>query len=343
MDKIDLRSDTVTLPTEAMLRAMAIAPLGDDVSGDDPTVNLLQDVSAERLGKEAGLFVPSGTMGNLIGLLVNAASGTEVITEARSHIFLNEGAGAAVVGGIQLRQVETDWGVLTPDHVGAAVRPTNDAHQPRSAAIAIENTHNRQGGIAWTVEELDRLGEVARRHRLAVHIDGARIFNAALAVSADVKEIVRVGDTVSFCFSKGLSCPVGSMLCGSSEKIAEAKRWRKMLGGGMRQVGVLAAAGLVALETMVERLSDDHDNARLLAEGLAEISAIECELARVQTNIVYFRVQGMDLEKFVAECSALGLLGAGAGSDEVRFVTHAGIEAADVKRALKICDQVVNA
>lgn len=337
MTDIDLRSDTVTLPTPAMLRAMTSAPLGDDVFGDDPTVSRLQETAAERLGKEAALFVPSGTMGNLLGVLVNARSGQEIIAEAASHLFLNEAAGAAVVGGVQIRQVPTERGVLAPEQVLAALRPRSDAHQPLSAAVVVENTHNRHGGVAWPLPDLQRLGETARAHGLAVHMDGARIFNAAIATGADAREIAQVADTVSFCLSKGLSCPVGSVLCGPAGKIAQARRWRKMLGGGMRQAGVLAAAGLVALETMAGRLAEDHENARTLAEGLAGLPGIDCDLSRVQTNIVYFRLAGMTSAQFLAACSKLGLLGGAPGRDLVRFVTHHGITGAGIQRALEIC------
>ena len=336
MSEIDLRSDTVTLPTAEMLQAMTSAPLGDDVFGDDPTVNRLQEVAAERMGKEAALFVASGTMGNLLGVLVSARSGQEVIADADSHLFLNEAAGAAVVGGIQIRQVPTDRGVLSPEQVLAALRPRDDDHQPLSAALVIENTHNRHGGVAWSLPDLQRVSETARAHGLAVHLDGARIFNAAVATGADVRRLAENADTISFCLSKGLCCPVGSLLCGPAEKIRQARRWRKMLGGGMRQAGVLAAAGLVALDTMVERLADDHENARALAEGLAGLPGIDCDLSRVQTNIVYFRLKNMDSASFLAACSGQGLRGGGRG-DQVRFVTHHGIGPGDVQRALVIC------
>jgi threonine aldolase len=341
VNEIDLRSDTVTRPTADMLRAMTSAPLGDDVFGDDPTVNRLEETAAERMGKEAALFVASGTMGNLLGVLVNARSGQEVIADADSHLFLNEAAGAAVVGGVQIRQVPTERGVLSPAQVLAALRPDDDDHQPLSAAVMIENTHNWHGGVAWSLPELQRLSETARAHGLAVHLDGARVFNAAVATGVDVRIIAEGSDTVSFCLSKGLCCPVGSLLCGPAGKIRQARRWRKMLGGGMRQAGVLAAAGLVALETMVDRLADDHQNARALAEGLAELPGIDCDLSRVQTNLVYFRLKHMDAASFLAACSGQGLRGGAHGPDLVRFVTHHGISQADIQRALAICREAL--
>src|SRR5580692_9690164 len=304
-----------------MLRAMTSAPLGDDVFGDDPTVNLLEETAADRMGKEAAVFVASGTMGNLLGLLVSARSGQEVIAEADSHLFMNEAAGAAVVGGIQVRQVPTERGVLSPAQVLAAIRPDDDDHQPLSAAVTIENTHNWHGGVAWSLADLRLLAETA--------------------TGTDVAALAEYTDTISFCLSKGLCCPVGSVLCGSAEKIRQARRWRKMLGGGMRQAGVLAAAGLVALDTMVDRLADDHHNARVLAEGLAGLPGIDCDLSRVQTNLVYFRLKQADAASFLAACSGDGLLGGALGQDLVRFVTHHGIGAEDVQRALVICRDVL--
>jgi threonine aldolase len=337
MNKIDLRPDTVTLPTTDMLGAMTSAQLGDDVLGEDPTVNRLEETAADRMGKEAALFVASGTMGNLLGLLVNACPGQEVIADADSHLFRNEAAGAAMVGGIQVRQVPTERGVLSPAQLLATLRPTDDDHQPLSAAVTIENTHNWHGGAAWSEQDLKLLSETARSNGLAVHLDGARIFNASVATGADVRAIAQYADTVSFCLSKGLCCPVGSILCGPAGKIRQARRWRKMLGGGMRQAGVLAAAGLVALETMVGRLTDDHETARSLAEGLAEMPGIDCDLSRVQTNIVYFRLKNMHAADFLTACSDKGLLGGEYGPHLVRFVTHHGISPTDIRQALVIC------
>src|SRR5579864_5303989 len=244
---IDLRSDTVTMPTPEMRHAMATAPLGDDVFGDDPTVNRLEEVAAERMGKEAAMFVPSGTMGNLIGIAVNARLGEELIADADSHVFYYETAGAAAVCGVQIRPVATEAGLMSPQQIVAAIRPRDDPHQPLSAAVTFENTHNRHGGVVWPLDDLRAASEAAHEQGLRVHLDGARIFNASVALGIEAKQIAATADTVTFCLSKGLACPIGSIFCGSHADIEVAQRWRKRLGGGMRQVGVLAAAGLIAL------------------------------------------------------------------------------------------------
>lgn len=341
MSVIDLRSDTVTMPTPQMREAMAKATLGDDVFGDDPTTNFLQEVAAARMGKEAAMFVPSGTMGNLLGVAVNARRGEELIADADSHVFYYETAGAAAVCGVQIRPVPTDAGVMTPDQVRGAVRPRDDPHQPITAAIAFEDTHNRHGGTVWPLEDLREASQAARDNGLRVHLDGARIFNAAVALGVSAADIASCADTVTFCLSKGLACPIGSVFCGSREDVEEAKRWRKRLGGGMRQVGVVAAAGLVALETMVDRLADDHANARTLAEGLSELEGITCDLSRVQTNLVYFDLDRMPAPRFTEECRKRGLLSDWIDVNRMRFVTHYGIEAADVQRTIAICEEVL--
>jgi threonine aldolase len=343
MTAIDLRSDTVTQPTQEMLRAMTTAPLGDDVFGDDPTVNRLEKVVCDRLGKEAAVFVPSGTMGNLIGVAVNTRLGEELIADAESHVFLYEAAGAAAIAGVQIRTVETAAGVMSPEQIVAAVRPRDDPHQPRTAAVTFENTHNRHGGVVWPLEALRSASDTAHQNGLRVHLDGARIFNAAVALGVDVAEIAACADTVTFCLSKGLACPAGSLFCGSAESVDEARRWRKRLGGGMRQTGVLAAAGLIALGSMVDRLAEDHANARTLAEGLAEMAGVTCDLSRVQTNLVYFEVRGVSAPEFVAECTRRGLLGDWVDEHRVRLVTHHGITPADVQAALQISQEVLGA
>src|SRR5437879_7516917 len=262
------------MPSPEMRQAMITAPLGDDVFGDDPTTNKLMEVAAARMGKDAATFVPSGTMGNLIGIAVNARRGEELIADADSHAFYYETAGAAAVCGVQIRPVATEAGVMSPRQVEDAVRPRDDPHQPITAAITFENTHNRHGGIVWPLDALRAASDAARAQGLRVHLDGARIFNAAVALDVEAAEIAACADTVTFCLSKGLAWPVGSIFCGSQEDIEEAKRWRKRLGGGMRQVGVLAAAGLIALDRMVDRLAEDHANPTILAAGLPELPAL---------------------------------------------------------------------
>ncbi|HUY97566.1 MAG TPA: low-specificity L-threonine aldolase [Verrucomicrobiae bacterium] len=338
---VDLRSDTVTLPTPAMREAMRTAPLGDDVYGEDPTVNQLEAVAADRLGKAAAVLVPSGTMANLLALLVHAGPRQEVIVEADSHIFYYEAAGAAVVGGIQLRPLATADGVLGADQVAQAIRPRDDPHQPRTAAIAIENTHNRKGGVIWEPEQLGSLGEFARAAGIPVHMDGARLFNAAIALGVTPATIGAEVDTVSFCLSKGLGCPVGSLLVGSAADIARAREWRKMLGGGMRQAGVIAACGLVALDTMVDRLAEDHANARTLAEGLAEIDGVALDPTRVRSNIVNARLTRTPAATFVAAAADRGLLCLDEGPHTVRLVTHLGIGPADISHSLSVIQAVL--
>jgi threonine aldolase len=328
------------MPSPEMRKVMAEAPVGDDVFGEDPTVNRLQEQGAELMGKAAGLFVASGTMANLLALLVHARPGNEIIADSDSHLFLNEGAGAAALGGIQVRPLATERGVMTGAQVAAAVRPTDDVHQPLTGGVTIENTHNRHGGVAWPLAAVREVAEVAHEHGLAVHMDGARIFNGALAVGASAREVAEPCDTVTFCVSKGLGAPVGSVLCGPGDVIERAARWRKMVGGGWREAGILAAAGVMALESGVDQLPVDHANARTLAEGLAELPGIELDLDRVQTNLVAFRPTTMSAEHFLAECAARGVKGGG-GYGRVRFVTHNGIDAAAVQRALEVCSEVL--
>jgi threonine aldolase len=328
------------MPTPEMRRAMAEAEVGDDVFGEDPTVNRLQELAAAAMGKEAGLFVASGTMGNLLALLAQLRSGQELIADAESHVFLYEGGGMATLGGIQVRPLATERGVLTGAQVAAAVRPTDDVHQPLTGGVTIENTHNRHGGVAWPVAAVREVAEAAHEHGLAVHMDGARIFNGALAVGALAREVAEPCDTVTFCVSKGLGAPVGSVLCGPGEVIERAARWRKMVGGGWREAGILAAAGVMALESGIDQLPVDHANARTLAEGLSELPGIDIDLDRVQTNLVAFRPISMSAEQFLAECAARGVKGGG-GYGRVRFVTHGGIDAEDVQRALEVCSEVL--
>jgi threonine aldolase len=329
------------MPTEGMRRAMAAAELGDDVFGEDPTVNRLQRVAAELLGKEDALFVASGTMGNLLGVLSLARSGEEVVADADSHLFLNEAAGAATVGGIQIRQVPTEAGVMTAEQLQRVIRPRDDDHQPFTAAVCVENTHNKHGGVVWPLAGLRALHETARQSGLALHMDGARLFNAAVALGVPAHTIAAEADTVTFCVSKGLGAPVGSVLCGPAEVVDLARRWRKMVGGGWRQAGMLAAAGLWALEHSVDRLAEDHANARTLAEGLAEMDGIGVDLARVQTNIVFVRPTALPAQEFAERCRERGVLGSGGRDGRVRFVTHLGVEPEDVQYALEVCAEVL--
>ena len=288
MSVVDLRSDTVTLPTDDMRQAMAKAEVGDDVSGEDPTVNKLEEMAASLMGKEAALFVTSGTQGNLLGVLANCQSGDEIIVGANSHIFWNESAGVSALGGIQMHLVPNQiQGSLSPADVEQAIRPTGNPHFPPTKLICLENTQNRSNGGVLTVDETASIWNLGHEYGIPIHIDGARIFNAAVYLETPVEELVKGADTVTFCLSKGLSAPVGSLLCGTSDFIDNARRWRKMVGGGMRQAGVIAAAGIVALESMITRLAEDHSNARRLSEGLAQIHGIHHDPGVVQTNIIF--------------------------------------------------------
>jgi threonine aldolase len=287
MTSIDLRSDTVTQPTPAMREAMAQAPVGDDVYGEDPSLNRLQEMAAERLGKEAALFVPSGTMGNLAGILAHCTRGDEVILGNKAHTFLFEAGGISALGGVHSCQIPNqEDGTLDLDDIRNAIRP-DDAHQPVTRLVTLENTHNRCGGVALNAEYTRAVGQLAHDHNLRLHLDGARLFNAAAGLGVDAKELVEPVDSVTFCLSKGLCAPVGSILCGSRDYIQKAHRLRKQLGGGMRQAGILAAAGIVALETMVERLPEDHKRAQSLAQGLAQIPGLVLDPGTPYTNMVF--------------------------------------------------------
>ncbi|PYN08960.1 MAG: low specificity L-threonine aldolase [Candidatus Rokuibacteriota bacterium] len=335
-DFVDLRSDTLTQPTPEMREAMARAEVGDDVWGEDPTVQRLEALSAERLGKAAGLFVTSGTQGNLISVLTHTRPGQEVVVDYDSHVFNNEVAGAPIIGQVQMRPTKTERGFLTPEQVRDAIRPAN-IHVPPTGLVCIENTHNRHGGTCCTPEETAAVAAVAHEAGVPVHLDGARLFNAAVALGRPAADFARPVDSVTFCVSKGLSAPVGSVICGSAEFIERARRWRKLLGGGMRQVGVLAAAGIVALERMVERLAEDHANARRLGEGLAKLPGLRVDLASVQTNIVILRVErgAAATAELVAGCAARKVKVHAMGPAAMRCVTHKDVDAEDISRALQ--------
>src|SRR5215212_2917541 len=338
---IDLRSDTVTLPTPEMYAAMATAPLGDDVMREDPTVQRLEQAAAARLGKEAALLVPTGTMANLAAVMAHTRRGDEVILEAEAHIFYYEAAGLSVAGGVMPRTLSGQLGALDPDAVSAAIR-ADDVHFPRTGLVCLENTHNRAGGTVISLAQTRAVCAVAHAAGVPVHVDGARIFNAALAFGVDAAALVADADSVSFCLSKSLSAPVGSLIVGTDDFIARARRVRKMLGGGMRQAGVIAAAGLVALEQGVERLAEDHANARRLGERLAAVPGVAVDLATVQTNMVRLSVEpsGLEAPEFVARLRARGVLAGARDRWTIRLVTHRHIGAADVDAAVEIIRDV---
>lgn len=327
MEWIDLRSDTVTHPTPAMREAMVNAAVGDDVYGEDPTVNQLQDEAAALLGKEAALFVNSGTMGNLLGVICQAARGEEIIIAKQSHIFQSEAANVAVVGGVQLNALPLQPdGTLAIQDILDAIRP-EDQHYPRTAMICLENTQAGAGAAALPASYVREVGLLAHEHGLKLHIDGARLFNAAAALNVPARELVEEADSVTFCLSKGLCAPIGSLLVGSKDLIEKAKRARKMLGGGTRQAGILAAAGLVALREMTQRLSEDHANARTLAEALATIPAIDIDLDRVKTNMLYISLNAqapISPEEFSARLKEdyQVVIGNNYGTQGFRLVTH---------------------
>ena len=319
---IDLRSDTVTRPTPEMRAAMAAAEVGDDVYGEDPTVNLLEKRAAETFGREAGLFVPTGTMGNQIAIRLLTEPGQEVICESRSHILDWEMATAAVFSGCLIRAVPTERGTLTWADIEPVIYKKG-AFRAATGLIEIENTANLTGGRCTTLQVMAEIWAEAKERKLPLHLDGARIFNASTALGVDVKTLTRGFDTVMFCLSKGLCAPVGSMLVGSKELMEQARIYRKALGGGMRQVGVLAAAGLIALEQMPARLHEDHANARLLAEALAQIECVEIDLDSVETNIVIFKVtHGVCATNVVERLKARGILTSTLGPSMIRLVTH---------------------
>ncbi|MDH5791467.1 MAG: low-specificity L-threonine aldolase [Candidatus Bathyarchaeota archaeon] len=331
---LDFRSDTVTLPTPEMRKAIAEAPIGDDVYGEDPSVNKLEALAAEMLGKEAGLFVTSGTQGNAVSVLAHTNRGDEIILEARSHIYLNEVGGLAVMGSLMARTIPGELGWMRPEDIRGAIRADN-IHYPRTSLVCIENTHNSAGGIPLTPEQMRADWEVAKEYDLGVHLDGARVFNAAVALGIDVKELTRYADTVQICLSKGLSAPVGSMVVGTEELVKRARKYRKMLGGGMRQAGIIAAPGILALTKMVDRLAEDHENARLLAEGVGKIKGVKI-LNPVRTNMVYIDVSGLGWtgKEWGEACAKLGWKSRGY-TPVIRLCTHYGIEREDIESFLE--------
>ena len=338
MRVVDFRSDTVTHPTPEMRKAMAGAEVGDDVQGEDPTLNRLEAVAAERMGKEAAVFVASGTMGNLVSVLAHAQRGDEIILGDKSHIFRAEAGGVSALGGVSFHTLPNDdRGMLDPERVEAEISP-NNVHYASTAVIALENTHNGCGGAPLTPEDIKVIGDLAHRHGIPLHIDGARIFNAAVSLETPVSELVEDADSVTFCLSKGLSCPIGSIICGSQEYIEKARRWRKVVGGGMRQVGIVAAAGIVALESMVDRMAEDHANARKLAQGLVNVPGIHIEPEKLPTNLVFFDITEGDSTELSRKLNERGIKGGKPGVRRWRFVTHYGITSDDIDYALDIVE-----
>ncbi len=337
MDYIDLRSDTVTQPTPEMRDAMARAEVGDDVYGEDPTINRLQELAAEKMGKEAGLFVASGTMGNLIGVLAHCQRGDEVIVGKRNHVFLHEAGGISVLGGVHSSQLPNQPdGSLRLEDVATAIR-ADDPHEPVTRLVCLENTHNACGGVYQTPGYTRQLAEFAHARGLSVHLDGARLFNAAAAQGVTARELAGPADSVTFCLSKGLCAPVGSVLCGSRTFITKAQRLRKLLGGGMRQAGILAAAGIVALEKMTGRLVQDHARAKKLADGLRQIPGLELDPGTPATNMVFLSLAPdvkYTTDEFIERLKERRLLVGSTGDRSYRLVTHYWIDDAGVAEAI---------
>lgn len=341
---IDLRSDTVTRPSEAMREAMTQAPVGDDVYGEDPTVNRLQDMAAALLGKAAALFVPSGIMANQLALRVQTQPGDEVIVETQAHIVRYEHGAAAALGGLQLHWVAGRRGVLDPEQIESAIRP-NDPYNPRTGLITLENTHNSGGGSIYPLRTIELIREVAVAHRLPMHLDGARLFNAVVASGVAAAEYARHFETVSFCLSKGLGAPVGSLVATSdSAMIEKLRRYRRMYGGGMRQAGILAAAGIYALEHNITRLKEDHDHARRFAEVLQKIPSVSLDPSHVETNIVIFDVinHRRPASEIVASLKEAGVLLNAVGKATFRAVTHLDITGQDIEEAGQILAHVLD-
>jgi threonine aldolase len=345
MKYIDLRSDTVTQPTPEMREAMAEAEVGDDVYHDDPTVNRLEELAAEMLGKEASIFVPSGTMGNLLALLVHCQRGDEVIVGNQSHIYLNEAGGMAALGGIQACSLQNQKdGTLRLDDIRASIR-TEDVHHPITRLICLENTQNICGGVPLTPEYTRQVAEIARQHGLALHIDGARIFNSAVAQNVSVQELVEPADSVMFCLSKGLASPIGSMLVGSRKFVARARHLRKMLGGGMRQVGVVAAAGIISLEKMVNRLAEDHIRARKLADGLRQVRGVVVDEGSPYSNMVYLNLAdnvAIDSQQVCEKARVMGVLLDAENPRRFRLVTHYWIDDSGVEKTISAFREILD-
>ena len=337
---IDLRSDTVTKPTPAMREAMARAEVGDDVFGDDPTVKELESQTAQLLGKEAALYVPSGTMANELAIRGHTEPGDEIIVEANAHMYYYECGAPAALSGVMCRCVNGQRGIFTGADVEAALRPA-DQHFPRTRLVCLENTHNRGGGKVWSVGQIEDVAATARKHHLQLHLDGARLWNASVASGIPERDYAAHFDTVSVCFSKGLGAPVGSALAGPNPLIERARRFRKMFGGGMRQAGIIAAGALFALRHHRARLAEDHANAKTFASGLTAINGLEVDPAEVETNMVRFQVRAMPAQQLVDRLRAQGVLVLAVGPDTIRGVTNLMVSSDDIQAAVAMIARVL--
>ena len=343
MRVVELRSDTFTMPTEEMLEAIRNAELGNDGYGEDPTVNKLEDMAAEIMGKEDALLVTSGTQGNLVSILAHTNPGEEVILGRYSHIFMYEVGSLAFFAGLMANTLDDRSGHLKAEEVREAIRPQS-IYFPRTSLVCVENTHMMAGGVIVKPEEIKEIHNVTEAYGLKLHIDGARIFNAAVALGVDVKQFTRHADSVMFCLSKGLSCPIGSIVAGDSEFIERARKFRLMAGGGMRQAGIIAAPGIIALEKMIGRLKEDHENARILAEGLSKIEGIRIDLDRVQTNIVLADISwlGVETESFIKTLYSRGVRTESLEKGKLRMVTHRGVTREDIEYTIRVFQEVVD-
>lgn len=341
MNFIDLRSDTVTMPTDEMRQAIANAVVGDDVYGDDPTVNRLEQIAAEKVGKEAALFVPSGTFGNQLAVFTHTRRGQEVIIGKDNHIVVHEVGASAVIAGVQLRTLETSKGTMNPSEVEKAIRQ-DDIHEPETGLICVENAHGC--GAVVSQENLMKIKSIGRKHSIPIHMDGARIFNAAVSLGVDVKEIAACADSVMFCLSKGLSAPAGSILAGSKKFIDRARKNRKLMGGGMRQIGIIAAAGIIALEKMTLRLEEDHNNAKYFAEELSKLKSINVKHDRLDINMIFFEIDEniISSELFVKKLYEKNIKINGKDSGEYRFVTHIGVNKKDIDYTLDCIKEIIS-
>lgn len=343
MKVVDFRSDTITKPTEEMRKAIFDAEVGDDVYEEDPTINKLEEMAAKIVGKEAALFVPTGTMGNQLAVLCHTQRGNEIILEERSHIYNYEVGGIAFLSGVQARIVKGHNGIMSASDIEKAIVADDDIHHPQTGLICLENTHNMAGGIVIPPESMKEIYDLAKKYDLPVHLDGARVFNASTALGCDVKEITKYCDSIMFCLSKGLCAPVGSMLAGNKAFITKARRYRKMLGGGMRQAGILAAAGIVALTSMIERLAEDHVNTKLLSEGLKDINGININMDTVQSNILMMDITTPDYDSYslVAKLKEEGILVSDINSSRIRFVTHKYISKDDINHTISVIKSIL--